>query len=145
MTYLTDPGGLPEAVDRHIAELHRHRENDRLANSSIPLRLEGLSSGVAGISVGTLYGCAALTNGSATCWGQNVYGQLGDGTRHTQPIPVTVQRLSDVVQIVASDTHTCALTTGGAAQCWGNNGDGQLGAGVPKGIGSPTPVEVSGI
>lgn len=42
--------------------------------------VEGLSKKVVDIAVGHVFGCAALEDGSAACWGFNQRGQLGDGT-----------------------------------------------------------------
>jgi alpha-tubulin suppressor-like RCC1 family protein len=67
---------------------------------------------------------------AAWCWGQDGYGQVGDGGptgERAQPVAVA-GGLSFAV-VMAGGTHTCGLTTTGAAYCWGNNGNGQLGAG----------------
>ena len=35
--------------------------------------------------------CFVTTEGSVRCWGDNYYGQLGDGTTEARSQPVTVQ------------------------------------------------------
>ena len=80
------------------------------------------------ISTGYNHTCAVTTSGGATCWGQNVNGQLGDNSTTRRPTPVTVSGLtSGVASLIAGYYHTCAVTTSGGAKCWGNNGNGQLG------------------
>ena len=54
-----------------------------------PVSVTGLSNAIA-ISAGSDFACALLSNGSVECWGDNVFGQLGDGTVVTSSIPVPV-------------------------------------------------------
>ena len=63
------------------------------------------------------------------CWGDNRWGELGDGTTTERREPVAVKRLKgDIEQIVAGQHHTCAIVDGGA-RCWGHGSYGQLGDG----------------
>ena len=50
-----------------------------------------ISSGAIGIAAGGYHTCALLTTGHAECWGENSYGQLGDGsyTQRTSPVLVS--------------------------------------------------------
>jgi alpha-tubulin suppressor-like RCC1 family protein len=114
-------------------------------DSSVPVPVSGLDSGVAAIAVGQLHTCAALTAGGAMCWGNNGDGRLGiGGAGGSFSTPVAVFGLSSGVgAIAAGNTHTCAVTTAGAALCWGDNFHGQLGDGTT--VDSPLPVAVSGL
>ncbi|MEE6167850.1 MULTISPECIES: RCC1 domain-containing protein [unclassified Mycolicibacterium] len=86
-------------------------------------------------------GCA-IAGGSAYCWGENKYGQLGDGSTKNSPTPVEVSSLTGVTAISAGAVHRCAVADG-KAYCWGYNGDGRLGAGnTADGF---KPVEVAGL
>ncbi len=87
--------------------------------------------------------CALRRSGRVMCWGTNDDGELGDGTRTTAYYaPVTVDVLTDVVEITAGGTHTCARRSAGTIACWGANGAGQLGDGTETG--RLTPVGVAG-
>ena len=95
-----------------------------------PVDVVGLSSGVMEIAAGYDYTCALSTSDDVKCWGDNYWGQLGDGTTINRGKPVAIVRVPiQAAAIAAGDDHTCALTIGAAARCWGNNEYGQLGDG----------------
>jgi alpha-tubulin suppressor-like RCC1 family protein len=63
--------------------------------------------------------CAALANGALECWGDNEYGELGDGSRARRDEPVRVRDLDDVTQVAFGSSTTCALRGSGKVACWG--------------------------
>jgi alpha-tubulin suppressor-like RCC1 family protein len=104
--------------------------NGTVEPSLTPVIVAGLEGGVASIRAGNGRTCAVLSNGAAKCWGDNYYGELGDGTHTTRLVPVDVVGLnSDVVSITTGENHTCALKSDNRVQCWGWNKRGQLGIG----------------
>jgi alpha-tubulin suppressor-like RCC1 family protein len=54
-----------------------------------PVAVAGLTDAVE-IAAGYAGSCARRANGSYVCWGDNTYGQLGDGTRTNSSVPVAV-------------------------------------------------------
>jgi alpha-tubulin suppressor-like RCC1 family protein len=96
------------------------------------------------VAVGNSYGfaCGLTTAGAAYCWGNNQFGELGDGTTVNRLTPVPVSGGLAFASISTGGVQTCAVTVAGVAYCWGYNGYGQLGN--ASSANSSTPVAVAG-
>src|SRR5689334_1345588 len=89
-----------------------------------------------------LHACGITSDSRLYCWGQNDFGEVGDGTTlsRSRPVPVAPSLRFKLVSVGSS--HTCAVTTDLRVLCWGYNGHGQLGDGTTTN--RLTPHEVTG-
>jgi alpha-tubulin suppressor-like RCC1 family protein len=95
-----------------------------------PLQVTALGSAVAGVSCGGKDTCALKTDGTLWCWGENNFGQLGDGSTTDRHSPVQISGAPiPIAEISCGGRHTC-VRSGAAAYCWGYNSSGALGDGT---------------
>jgi alpha-tubulin suppressor-like RCC1 family protein len=92
------------------------------------------------VDSGRTHGCASLADGSASCWGDNARGQVGDGSTTRAYAPVAVAGLTGVTSVSAGDEFSCAVASG-EILCWGRNDRGQLGDGTTADHGEPELIE----
>ena len=112
-------------------------------SSDAPVSVTGLDSGAVAVAAGVNYACALTGDGAVECWGDNQWGQLGDGTFTSRTTPVTVSGIgSTVLAIDAAGTVTCAVTAAHGLKCWGGENN-LLGDGTTQF--SAVPVQVSGL
>ena len=83
------------------------------------------------VALGEYHSCIISNNGSLKCWGNNYYGQLGDGTRTHRLTPKTISLDTNLyaVKVSAGNSHTCAVSNDGMLRCWGRNQYGEVGVG----------------
>ena len=98
---------------------------------------------VTSLALGHAHGVALGTDGAVYTWGNNDYGQLGEGSTVSKNSPVSP--LSDVISVSAGGIHrfanvtdvygklsghTLAIKSNNTLWAWGENGNGQLGDGT---------------
>ena len=78
---------------------------------------------------GEFFSLAVRGDGSVRAWGDNSFGELGDGGAcgTTCPTQITVPGLPTILQVAAGRDHALAVSTDGRVYAWGANSHGQLG------------------
>ena len=74
------------------------------------------------ISAGLYHTCGVASNGSALCWGENSFGELGDGSSAKRSVPTAVVNPAGVGSwraVSAGFYHSCGVAANAAAYCWG--------------------------
>ncbi|MFT3696356.1 MAG: Ig-like domain-containing protein [Kofleriaceae bacterium] len=83
--------------------------------------------------------CGFTTAGTLMCWGENAYGQVGDGTLDYRPDPVVIA--GDWTSVSVGAYHTCAISSDGNTSCWGMDFWGEVGNGLTEWR-SPSPTVI---
>ncbi|QHT60950.1 MerR family transcriptional regulator [Paenibacillus lycopersici] len=87
-----------------------------------PIPVAGIDA-VEAVSAGVFHALALRTDRSVWSWGQNWYGQLGDGTTAQRSEPAMVSGMTDVLEVAAGFFHSMALKADGTVWRWGGFGD----------------------
>lgn len=95
------------------------------------------------VAAGLRHTCVLFSTGEASCWGDNLSGQLGTDDVLSSLTPLVVEGAERFTQITAGFTHSCALDASGAAYCWGDNALGQLGTADLIRRYTPAPVQTT--
>jgi alpha-tubulin suppressor-like RCC1 family protein len=97
------------------------------SHAMAPVPVPSLENAVA-LAVASSHACAVLADGTVRCWGDNLSGQLGDGTIEARETPVSVEGISNAVAVAVGGSNSfgtsCALLDDGTARCWGTNAGG---------------------
>jgi alpha-tubulin suppressor-like RCC1 family protein len=95
------------------------------------------------VSAGWTHTCAIRIDGTLWCWGDNAFGQLGNGSTAPSRVPRRVGAASNWYTVAAGRYHTCGIrqTLPYSIWCWGRGDDGQLGNGAFAN--SAVPVQVA--
>jgi alpha-tubulin suppressor-like RCC1 family protein len=93
--------------------------NATTTDSTTPVVVQGLNDAVSISASDGYHACAVRANGTAQCWGGNLYGDLGDGTMVDSSSIKTVLNLYNIATISTGGNATCAALVDGTAYCWG--------------------------
>lgn len=107
-----------------------------------PGYISGLTGGTLMATIGAAHSCAN-NGGVGYCWGDDTFGELGDGGNTLSYDVLMVSGFNaNVTQLSAGYAHSCGVKATGA-YCWGDNTLGELGDGTNND--SNTPVAVVGL
>jgi hypothetical protein len=112
---------------------------DRTTTSrSAPGQVNGLT-GVVAVAAGQEgHVLAVKSDGTVWSWGENRFGELGDGTRSSRLTPVQVAGISNVKAVAAGQHFSVALKQDGTVWTWGGS------VGAPSDPPIP-PTQVAGL
>jgi alpha-tubulin suppressor-like RCC1 family protein len=73
------------------------------------------------ITAGYMFSIALLQDHTLMAWGNNLEGEIGDGTTTNRLTPVPVPGIDQVVWVSAGWTHVVAIRADGTVWTWGAN------------------------
>jgi alpha-tubulin suppressor-like RCC1 family protein len=113
-----------------------YNSNGQLGNGGTedqrtPVEVSNLPAQVKAVALSSNSSCALAEDGSVYCWGNNIFGLLGEAVTAGSYTPVRIQGIpAGVISISVGDYFACVLAESGEVYCWGNNSEGQLGDGT---------------
>lgn len=120
---------------------------------SSPVQVTGLTRVVA-VAGGDQHSLGLMSDGTVWAWGNDGWGQLGNGQYAPSATPIQVPGLSGVTAIAAGSLHSLALKSDGSVWAWGFDYYGQVGNGTSggnvlsparvKGLGRVTDIAAGG-
>ena len=123
-------------------------------NKLVPTEIESNFDLIEGETViqlslgGNSYSIARTSKRRVFVWGNNEYGQLGDGTTIDKYVPTEITSNFDlnenetIIQVSLGEYHSIVMTSNGRILTWGSNTFGQLGIGTTTWKTSPTVVQI---
>jgi alpha-tubulin suppressor-like RCC1 family protein len=108
--------------------------DDRMAYRLGPRRI---TTSYTSVQTGFHFSCG-LSGGAPRCWGDNRYGQLGNGTTTSASSPVQLSLGTLNAEVTVGHSHACNRTNAGTVTCWGLGQFGRLGNGSTTNRSLPT-------
>ena len=143
---LTNDGTLRN-INPHSSRHSSMPNRQRLSQPNISLSIiRNSPENIIAVSGNSRHMMVITADGILYGWGDNDYGQLGDGTTisraprsHMESVdPVAI--MDDVVYVSSGTNHTMAITSDGTLWGWGSNNAGQVGDNTT--IDRSSPVEI---
>ena len=129
---LTKHGTVKSWGSNSVGQLGIGKTKEQLELSNVPVPVESLME-VSAISAHGVDALALRTGGTADAWGENAYGQFGNGTTEGSDKPIAVPAPTEVAGVAAGSKFSTLLMRNGKAFNAGKNSEGQLGDGSTTG------------
>jgi alpha-tubulin suppressor-like RCC1 family protein len=139
---ITKGGGLLAAGDNSFGQLGNPLYGAASSTFLPVLKSDGSALGeISDVAAGSASAVALDRSGNVWTWGDNTYGQLGDGSTTSRGTAARVRGLRGIVAVSAQNgydvpgsskihDHTLALDASGFVWAWGENRDGDIGNGT---------------
>jgi len=122
------------------------------SNVPVAVNTSGVLNGktITQVAAGRSCSIALASDGTVYTWGNNAFGQLGNGNYTDSNVPVAVITSGvlngkTITQVAAVGNHSIALASDGTVYTWGYNLYGQLGNGNNTNSNEPVAVVTSGV
>jgi alpha-tubulin suppressor-like RCC1 family protein len=86
------------------------------------------------------YHSLGIKNSCLYTWGNNAFGQLGDGDTRDRHTPTKIGTKNNWTKVAAGNNHSLALDSNGVVYAFGSNANGQLGLGDNNNRHTPTQI-----
>jgi len=117
--------------------------NSKLGCTLEPKRVGGPAIAFQVVAAGNGGGCGISDQQRLYCWGDDSFGEIGNGSKGGGDVPTLATVGSEkFATLTVGGAHSCALNITGRAYCWGLDSFGQLGD--HRRVNSTTPIPVVG-
>jgi len=105
-----------------------------MENKNYPVQVKGPNGkeylkNIIDVKAGAFHVLALAKDGTIWAWGDNQFGQLGDGTYIQRNFPVKTKGIINIEKIACGAFHSLAIDKNGNLYGWGKNWKGQIGDG----------------
>lgn len=139
-----------DAASSQDSNIHYYIDQDSVASGAQEGTCAGRKTKWRQVTAGANISCGIKNDGKAYCWGNNYWGQIGDGSTTFSSLPVAVDttgflKNKTIKDIAIGYNSACAVTTDNKIYCWGDGSIGQLGNNLLNSSLTPVAVDMSGV